>query len=443
MITRWRRPYRIALDESEMMRAFLPMLGPAVVFVLAAFSVSQAAAIERDLKITGTMFVAVFPASGKGAQEDVVASAQVKPDLALFFDDAWQAVIAPRFRLGITDSEFNLISLDDVYGEYVADQFELRVGYQTFFWGSVESANIVDILNQKDFTIDFFDPQTNKLGEPAIRVRLLSGEHQLDLYHFSYFTPASLPDKVNRFNFFDGRLDISDDPLYTGGAKRLRQQFALRWSHTIGSADVGLAYFNGYEKFPVVFEAPGALEADTLYYAMQQVSGDLQMSLGEWLLKGEAVFQDTGIAGSFVRTIRRRDGGSIRGDLVPGNHAAFVGGFEYTFVGILGKSDLGVIAEYLYDSVQSRRAVAFRPFQNDVFAGLRWSRNNPGDGELLAGVILDVRNRTQVWRLEYEERYLDRLKLEVAVDLIHASSGDPLAVFNNDDRLSMQLSYVY
>lgn len=46
--------------------------------------------------------------------------------------------------------EYNLISLDDVYGEYISDTFESRVGYQTFFWGTVESANIVDILNQQD-----------------------------------------------------------------------------------------------------------------------------------------------------------------------------------------------------------------------------------------------------------------------------------------------------
>lgn len=420
-----------------------PMISIAVAFVLAFVAVREVAAMERDLKVTGTSYVAVFPDAGKGAQEDVVASVQVKPDLALFFNDAWQAVIAPRFRFGISDPEFNLISLDDVYGEYIADQFELRVGYQTFFWGTVESVNIVDILNQKDFVIDFFDPKTNKLGEPAIRARLILGENRFDLYHFSYFTPAELPGKVNRFNFFDGRLDISDDPLYTSGAGRLRQQFALRWDRTIGSADIGLAYFNGYEKFPVVNEAREAVEADTLYYEMQQFSGDIQMSLGNWLLKGEALFQDTGIAGSVVRDSVLRDRSTVRRELVPDNHTAFVGGFEYTFFRVLDQSDLGVIAEYLYDSEQSLDTAAFRPFQNDVFAGVRWSRNNPGEGELLAGLILDTKNQTQVWRVEFEERYFDRIKLEIIFDHIDAASGDPVAVFNNDDRLAIQLSYVH
>ncbi len=61
----------------------------------------------------------------------------------------------------------------------------------------------------------------------------------------------------------------------------------------------------------------------------------------------------------------------------------------------------------------------------------------------MAGLILDTKNQTQVWRVEYEERYFDRIKLEIIFDHIDASSGDPVAVFNNDDRLAIQLSYVH
>ena len=199
-----------------------------------------AAALERDLVISSTFEISAFPQSGKGAQEDLAASLQVKPDLALTFSDVFQIVAAPRLRLGITDPEYNIFSLDDGYAEYVSETFELRVGYQTFFWGTVESVNIVDILNQRDFVGDFLDP--DKLGEPAVRARFLLGEHRFDLYLFSYFTPAPLPGKVNRFSFFDGARDISDDPLYTSGAERLRQQLAVRWDQTIGSADMGLSY---------------------------------------------------------------------------------------------------------------------------------------------------------------------------------------------------------
>ena len=406
-------------------------------------SAATGSAVEHDLRVTGTTHVSVFPQSGKGDQEGAFAFTELKLDLALAFGESWHAIIAPRFRFGMTNPEYTLLSLDDVYAEYVSDRFEVRVGYQTHFWGTAESANIVDILNQKDLVVDLFDPKENKLGEPVVRLRLALGENRFDVYHFSYFTPAALPSKVNRFNFFDGRLDFSNDPLYTHGAERLRQQVALRWDRTIGSADVGLSYFNGYEKFPIINIRPGEVEADTLYYEMQQFSGDLQMSAGNWLVKGEALFQDTTSSGNVLADSITSSGQVMRRNLVPKNHSAFVGGFEYTFYGIIGQSDIGLIGEYLYDSEQRLDAVAFRPFQNDAFGGIRWARNNAGDGELLIGGIIDTKNQTQVWRLEYSERYFDRLKLSAIYDHIDADPRDPIAIFDNDNRLAFKLSYTY
>lgn len=167
------------------------------------------------------------------------------------------------------------------------------------------------------------------------------------------------------------------------------------------------------------------------------------MSLGNWLLKGEVLYLDTGIAGSFVGDSVLPGGNTVRRDLVPDNLTALVGGFEYTFFRVLSESDLGVIVEYLYNSQQDRDAVGFRPFENDVFTALRFSRNNPGDGELLVGLILDVWNQTRLLRVEYEERYFDQIKLEAIYEHIHAASRDPITLLNSADRLAIQLSYVY
>lgn len=400
-------------------------------------------AVEHDFKATAIGHVAVFPEAGDGPQDDVISFLQIKPDLGVSLERSWQAVIAPRFRLGLNDSEYNFISLDDVYGEYVGQRFEVRAGYQTHFWGAVESFNLADIFNQKDYRVDFFDPRENKIGEPAVRARAILRDNVVDLYYLPYFTPANLPNKVNPYNPFAGRLDFSNDPLYTNGAKRLRPQFALRWSRTIRRADVGLSYFNGYERFPVANLRPGALEAEVLYYEIQQVSMDFQMTLGNWLLKGEALYQGTGIAGSVIADSVLPDRRIVRRELVPDDLGAFVGGFEYTFFGAVGQSDVGVLAEYLVNSQQDLQAVAFRPFQNDLFAGLRWTRNNLGGGELLGGMIVDLRNGSHLWRVEYSERYFDRVKLMVYLEIINAARGDPLRPFKDADNMAIQLSYVY
>ncbi len=399
--------------------------------------------MEYDFKATGTGYVAAFPDAQKGSQDEVISFLQIKPDLALQLDSSWAAIIAPRFRLGLNNSEYNFYSLDDVYGEYVTDHFEIRVGYQTHFWGAVESFNIVDTFNQKDYRVDFFDPKENKVGEPAIRLRGIFEGNVFDVYYLPYFTPANLPNKENPYSPLGGRFDIDQDGFFTNSAERTRPQVAVRWERTIGSADVGLVYFNGYERFPWINLAPGAVEADTLYYEVNQIGGDFQMSLGSWLLKAEAKYQNTGIAGSFVADSVLTDGRVVRRDLVPDSFTAFVAGFEYTVFRVLGDSDLGLITEYLYNSQQDEDDVGFRPLQNDLFAALRWTRNNIGDGELLAGVVVDLANGTQLWRLEYTERFFDRIKLDVYGQIINAASEDPLRPFQDSDNVAFRLSYVY
>lgn len=209
------------------------------------------------------------------------------------------------------------------------------------------------------------------------------------------------------------------------------------------SADFGVSYFNGYERFPVANVRPGSGEADILYYEIQQVSGDIQASLGNWLLKPEALYLDTGIAEAFIADSVLSSGQIVRRNLVPDNFGALVGGFEYTLGRIWRESDLGIIAEYLYNSQQALDAVAFRPFQNDLFIGVRWARNNLGQGQLLGGLIVDLRNGTQLWRVEYKERFFDHVNLLLYGEIINAARNDPLRPFSNADNLALELSYVY
>lgn len=410
---------------------------------LLCFTSMQGYTLDYDFKATGIGQVAYFPDAQTGSRKDMISFLQLKPDLALQYNNSWTAVIAPRFRLGLNDSEYHFISLDDVYGEFVAEHYEVRIGYQTHFWGAVESFNLTDIFNQRDYRVDFFDPRENKIGEPAIRVRGFLGEQVLDAYYLPYFSPANLPDKVNPYNPFAGRLDIDQDRFFTNTAEGLRPQFALRWKSTLGPADIGLVYFNGYERFPVLTLRPGTGKADALYYEVQHVSGDVQMSVGSWLIKAEVQYQNTGIAGSFVGNSVLVDGNLRRRDLVPNDLTAFVAGFEYTFFQVFGDSDFGIITEYLYNSQQDLDDVGFRPFQNDLFPAIRWSRNNFGGGELLAGVIVDLTNGTQLWRIEYKERFFDSITFLVYGEIIDASSNDPLRPFEDADNVAFQLSYVY
>ncbi len=401
-------------------------------------------ALNYDFKATGTGHGAYFPNADSGEQENVISYLQVYPDLALDYDNTWIAVIAPRLRLGLNDSEYNLISLQDVYGEYLSEYIEVRAGFQTHFWGSVESWNIVDIFNQKDYRVDFFDPRRNKIGQSAVRVRGIWKENTFDVTYFPYFRVANLPNAVNPYNPFQGQLNLQGNPIFTNGAEKTRPNLAARWQGTIGTADIGAYYFNGYARFPVINAAPGVDIAQTLYYEMQQISADVTWNLGNWLLKGEYLYMNTDNAGSFFSESILFDGTVVLRDLVPNSYTAFVAGGEYTFYRVYRKHDVGLLLEYLYnDSPQDFQAPAFRPFENDLFAGIRWTRNNLGQGVLLAGLIHDLSNSTRLWRIEYSERFFDRVKVLGYVQIIDAAEVNPLSPFNDTDNIALQLSYVY
>ncbi len=62
------------------------------------------------------------------------------------------------------------------------------------------------------------------------------------------FRERSFPDDDARLR---GSLPIDDDnPTYDSGAEDRHVDFAVRWSHTIGDWDVGLAHFHGTSREP-------------------------------------------------------------------------------------------------------------------------------------------------------------------------------------------------
>ncbi len=85
-----------------MTRAPASVTSSAFLFLILLLSPGEAAALEYDLKITTTAHVGVFPDAQNGGQEDVISSLQVKPDLVIQSDNSWEAVLAPRFRLGLS-----------------------------------------------------------------------------------------------------------------------------------------------------------------------------------------------------------------------------------------------------------------------------------------------------------------------------------------------------
>ena len=79
-------------------------------------------------------------------------------------------------------------------------------------------------------------------------------------------------------------------------------------------------------------------------------------------------------------------------------YQAVTTGFEYTYYGLAGSaSDLGIIAELLYDSRGQR---ALSPYEEDIALGGRWVLNNLHSAELMFLWIQDLNRFARVFAFE-------------------------------------------
>lgn len=349
-------------------------------------------------------------------QSDASGSLVFKPEFYQSWHDGDQSLLfVPFVRLDQNDASRSHVDVRELSYVQVGPSWELRAGVRRVFWGVAESNHLVDVINQTDYVenIDFED----KLGQPMINLALIRGWGTLDLFVLPGFRERTFPGRKGRFQL-PLRVDTSAVE-YGSAAAHKHVDYALRYSHSAGPFDVGLYHFWGTSREPRLVPAVTASAEPVLapvYELIHQSGLDLQATLGNWLLKLEAL---------------RREG---QGE----TFAAAVGGFEYTLVGVLGSAlDLGLLGEYHHDE---RRAAAPTPFDHDLFAGARLGVNDAADSQLLIGVLSDLDGGGYFVNLEASRRLGEAWKLEVELRLfLSTDQRDPLAALGRDDHLQVEL----
>ena len=298
--------------------------------------------------------------------------------------------------------------------------FELRAGVGKIFWGVAETQNLVDVVNQVDLVED--PDRDEKLGQPMLGATLLTRAGNWELYFLPYFRERTFPGEEGRLRTFP-RVDTGQDALYESSRGRRHVDAAGRWTRTFGAWDVGLSYFRGTNREPRLvpgLDAAGQPVLLPYYGQLRQLSLETQATLDRWLLKLEAVRRSERDASSRAATT----------------------GFEYTVPGAFGgASDLGLLAEYVYDS---RGAAAFTPYQNDVMLGVRWTANDAPGTQLLATIILDRRTSERAYNLEASRRLRANLTTSLEARAFHASAPDELLYSaRRDDYVQLKLTYYF
>ena len=376
-------------------------------------------AVAGDFDVSGYVAgdIRWFPQEPTDPQqlEDVQLSLVLAPEFEGSFDDGrqqWRVI--PFFRLDSEDDERTHPDLREGFWQVIGSDWDLLVGVNKVFWGVTESRHLVDIVNQDDGVEDI--DGEDKLGQPMINVGFQRDWGRVDLFLLPGFRERTFAG-VNGRPRFPFVVD-TDAARFESTAEERRVDAAVRYSHFVGSFDIGASYFTGTGREPRFEVDLDGQRIIPLYDVINQVGVDLQYTREAWLLKLEAI---------------GREG---QGE----NFAAAVGGFEYTFFGVKQSAiDIGVLLEYLWDGRDTQAQLT--PFDNDVFAGTRLAFNDIQDTSLLAGVIVDRADGSTSGLVELSRRLPANLTLEVEARFFtNVDDDNVLAFFERDSFLNIRLA---
>lgn len=361
-------------------------------------------------------------------QEDSYLSAAIEPEFFHDWNDGYDLFSFIAFyRKDQHDDERTHGDIRELSWLHAGDDWEVTAGISKVFWGVTESIHLVDFINQSD-TVENLDGE-DKLGQPMINISLIRDWGIVNAFVLPGFRERTFPG-INGRPRFSVPID-TDNPVYESSRKKEHVDFALRYTHSIGEWDIGLAHFIGTSREPrfavngaIVNGAPTSVVP--VYEQINQTSIDLQAIMGSWLWKLEAIN-------------RSGQGKTFQ---------AAAGGFEYTFVGVFDTNmDIGMISEYLYDGrddAVNTSPFSSSPFQNDFVIGARLTLNDQQSTELLVSMIEDLDGDGSSYNIEGSRRIGDSWKLSLeARGVSNVSQDSTMASFIKDNRVRTELAYYF
>jgi hypothetical protein len=354
-------------------------------------------------------------------QERANLSVYFAPQFYTNFNDGKDSIVFKGFvRLDQQDEERSHADIREFKWTHSGDEWEVQTGIGKVFWGQTESLHLVDIINQTD-AIEAIDGE-DKLGQPMVTFSLFKDWGNTTVFVLPYF-------RERTFSGDDGRFRASlpidvDSPIFESEDEEKNLDLAVRWQHTLGDWEVGLSYFDGTSREPDFILANNERLEPNLrpfYPQLQQAGIDVLALLGDWIVKFEGV--------------QRK--------VMDQNYTAFVGGFEYSFVGLFDSIyDINWLMEYQYDGRDDTTMVVS---QNDLMLGTRLVFNDVDGTQLLAGVVQDLDySNVRSGFIEASSRINDHWKWRVDAWLFSSDEPvDPSYMLRRDDYVQLSLEYYF
>ncbi len=343
----------------------------------------------------------------------------INPELSYSWPSGNSITVGPYLLLDSRDSKRNQFDFRDLSALVLWDDWEFGLGMRTIYWGITESQQLIDIINQKDYLANI--DGNEKFGQPMLSAAGSTDYGTFEIYVMPFFRERTYAGENGRLRF--PLIVDTDKTRYESGAEEYHVDFAARYGQYIGDWEFGLSQFLGTARQPI-FE-PGLQNGITpvlvpYYEQISQTGLDLQVLLGEWLLKWESTYRDSTSTSSI----------------------AFTTGFEYTFTGIADTAvDCTMVMEWLYNDIDN---LSIAPYDNDIMLSFRISFNDISSTEIKLGVTKDIEDSPAIYKLSAERRITDHWKLKLEGYLFSESEPvDAYYYIRDDDYVSLKLLYYF
>ncbi|WP_027855886.1 hypothetical protein [Marinobacterium jannaschii] len=385
--------------------------------MLAALPLSQVQAegiyFEMAGKVSGELRYFTEEAQFAGQDQETNISFAAEPEFFWEWNEGSDSLtFTPFLRVDQHDDERTHGDIRELSWIHVGEDWELRAGLRKVFWGVTEFQHLVDVINQTD-AVEDFDGE-DKLGQQMVNLSLVRDWGILDLFLLPGFRERTFAGDDGRLRF--GLPVLTDRATYESAAGENHLDTAIRWSHSVDVYDMGVYWFHGTGRDPVLQlqNVNGQPSLVPHYQQVDQIGFDLQATIDSWLWKLELLWQDNNTE----------------------SYSAVQGGFEYTLYGISDTAwDLGLLMEYGWDE---RREDAPVSAQNDLFFGARLALNDAESTEVLAGISHDLDFDSQGLIVEASRRYGDNWKASIDGRFFYADDpADPAYSFRKDDHLQL------
>ena len=331
-----------------------------------------------------------------------------------------QLVFSAEGIADFDDKERRYVKVKDLYYKHEFENSDFLIGRNTRFWGALEFYNHTDTFNTNDWRDDPFD-YDSKIGANNIAYT-----HYFDDSEFSVI--AKVHEERQRVQ--DGAsVNNFMPPIYSDNLEtqkdRDRPTLYLKYSGSGEDTqiDYSIIYQNGYDEQRYL--APLGAELRQHAYLVDKVMAYATLVSGSTIYKTEVAH-------------------TTSNDDKVSDYSQLSFGLEHTLYGVVGKADLGLLAEYYKYNESDESKLGAKDFGNlfadDVLVGFRYSFNDSSDSDILGGIAVDRDNHEKLISLEYNTRLYEKYKLGLSYQHLAPEEG---SVFKELDSVKLDFGYYF